>query len=157
MNVNLQNDNSDKEKDKPRLIKPIASTSILDDIREYEKTSPLLMAVALKKRVAKVGFDWNCAEGVLEKLDEEVQEVKDAIKEGNLPHIQEEIGDVFFVLSILADKLKINPEKALEDANKKFERRFRSVEAKMRKAGLSLSSNHTDKMEEFWQEAKKEE
>ena len=157
MNASVQNYNSKSEKVESVSTRFTTSVSILDDIREREKTSPLLMAVALKNRVAKVGFDWNCAEGVLEKLDEEVQEVKDAIKEGNLPHIQEEIGDVFFVLSILADRLEINPETALEDANKKFERRFRIVEAKMKEAELSLTSENIDKMEEFWQEAKKEE
>lgn len=134
-----------------------SSGSILDGIDEKESSSPVRMAVALKKRVAKVGFDWNDATGVLAKLDEEVQEVKDAIKEGNLPHVMEELGDVFFVLSILSDKLDIDPEAAIDVANKKFERRFRSVEAKMRKAGISLASENITKMEEFWQETKKEE
>ena len=128
--------------------------SILDNMN---CSSPFLMSVTLKRRVAKVGFDWDCTEGVLEKLDEEVQEIKDAIKESELPHIQEEIGDAFFVLSILADKLGIDPEQALDDANKKFERRFRAVETKMKEASLPLGRENIDKMEEFWQETKKEE
>ena len=154
MNINLKTEISKLKSDVPP---PATSTSILDNINERDKASPLLMSVTLKKRVAQVGFDWDKPEGVLEKLDEEVQEIKDAIKEDNLPHITEEIGDAFFVLAILSDKLGIDPEKALDVANKKFERRFRSVENKMKKAHLPLKCENIDMMEAFWQETKKEE
>ena len=98
MNASVQNYNSKSEKVESVSTRFTTSVSILDDIREREKTSPLLMAVALKNRVAKVGFDWNCAEGVLEKLDEEVQDFNDALNEGNLPHILEDLFDVLFVV-----------------------------------------------------------
>ena len=116
---------------------------------------PLLKTVALKNKVAKVGFDWDSIEGVMEKLDEEVQEIKDAIAKNDKDNIEEEIGDTLFVLVNVADKLNINAELSLHHANKKFEKRFRYVEKRMKEERIPLSKENLDKMEEFWQEIKK--
>lgn len=116
---------------------------------------PLLKAVALKNRVAKVGFDWDSVQGVMEKLDEEVQEVKDAIAKNDKNNMDEEIGDSLFVLVNVADKLNINAELSLHHANKKFEKRFRYVEKRMKEEGIPLIKENLDKMEEFWKEIKK--
>lgn len=116
---------------------------------------PLLKAVALKNKVAKVGFDWDSVQDVMEKLDEEVQEVKDAIAKNDKNNMDEEIGDTLFVLVNVADKLNINAELSLHHANKKFEKRFRYVEKKMKEEGIPLIKENLDKMEEFWKEIKK--
>ncbi len=129
-------------------------SSILDNIPAL---SPILKAVELKNRVAKVGFDWEDAKGVLLKLDEEVEEVKEAIEKDDRENIEEEIGDALFVLINLADKLGIDPEIALKKANEKFERRFRGVEEKMREADIRLERCNLEKMEAFWQEVKSKE
>jgi len=126
--------------------------SILDGIPNLH---PLLKAVALKNKVAKVGFDWDSVEGVMEKLDEEVQEVKDAIAKNDKLNMEEEIGDTLFVLVNVADKLNINAELSLHHANKKFEKRFRYVEKRMKEKGIPLTKENLDKMEEFWQEIKR--
>lgn len=116
---------------------------------------PLLKAAAIKNRVAKVGFDWDSVKGVIEKLDEEVQEVKDAIAKNDENNIEEEIGDTLFVLVNLAEKLDINAELSLNRANKKFEKRFRYVEKRMKEEGIPLCKENMDKMEMFWKEIKK--
>lgn len=129
-----------------------APTSILDNMPHL---SPLLNALKLKKRTAKVGFDWDKLDDVMVKLDEEIGEIKEAIKNNDKVNMEEEIGDAFFVLVNVADKLDINPELALNNANKKFEKRFRYVEKRMKEERIPLSKENLDKMEEFWQEIKK--
>lgn len=120
-------------------------------------TSSLLQAIILKKCTAKVGFDFNSINEVLIKLDEEVEEIKQAIKKNDKENMFEEVGDALFVLANVAEKLGINPELALRYANQKFQKRFRAVEEKMRKARIPLEKENISKMEEFWQEVKKEE
>ena len=92
---------------------------------------------------------------MIEKLDEEVQEVKDAIAKNDENNIEEEIGDTLFVLVNLAEKLDINAELSLNRANKKFEKRFRYVEKRMKEEGIPLCKENMDKMEMFWKEIKK--
>jgi MazG family protein len=89
----------------------------------------LLRAEKLTKRAARVGFDWESPDQVLEKMDEEMRELAEARAAGDLAHSQEELGDVLFVAANLARKLGINPETALREANSKFEARFRRMEA----------------------------
>ena len=128
--------------------------SILDDI---PFSSPLLKTLKIKKRVAKVGFDWDHPYDVLLKLDEEINEIKEAIEKNDKKNIEEEIGDAFFVLVNLADKLGVNSELALNAANKKFERRFRAVEQKMKENNTQLKKENVDKMNEYWEQIKSEE
>ena len=110
----------------------------------------------MKKYTAKVGFDCNSVNEALIKLDEEVEEIKQAIKNNDKENMFEEVGDALFVLANLAEKLGINPELALKYANQKFQKRFTAVEEKMRKARIPLEKGNISKMEEFWQEVKKE-
>lgn len=96
-------------------------------------TFPLLQAIILKKYTAKVGFDFNSVNEALIKLDEEVEEIKQAIKNNDKENIFEEVGDALFVLANVAEKLGINPELALRYANQKFQKRFTAVEKKCEK------------------------
>ncbi len=129
-----------------------APTSILDNMPHL---SPLLNALKLKKRTAKVGFDWDKLDDVMVKLDEEIGEIKEAIKNNDKVNMEEEIGDAFFVLVNVADKLDINPELALNNANKKFEKRFRYVESRMKEANIELKKENVTKMDVYWEEIKK--
>ncbi len=101
--------------------------SVLDDI---PLALPALMrADKLTRRAARIGFDWPDTDAVLEKLEEEKQELAQARAEGDAAHVQEEYGDLLFVMANLGRKLGLDPEEALRQANAKFERRFRAIEA----------------------------
>ena len=117
----------------------------------------LLRAEKLSKRAARVGFDWPDVEQVIAKIDEELAEVREAVASGDRAHIHEEIGDLLFTVANLARKLKLDPETALRDANAKFERRFRGVEAKLAQTGSSVQEADLETMEALWRTVKTEE
>ena len=114
----------------------------------------LKRAGKLTKRAARVGFDWPNVDQVFDKLDEELAELKAALKDGSQAHISEELGDLLFVLANLGRKLDVEPETALRDANAKFERRFRYIEKNIDKTGTSIEEASLDAMERLWLEAK---
>ena len=130
-------------------------TSILDGIPLAEPA--LTRARSICSRVAKVGFDWPTPEAVLEKLDEETREVHAAIASGDRDAIEDEIGDLLFVIANLARKLDVDAESALRRANIKFIRRFTSVEARLAAAGLTPAGATLEQMEEAWQATKRAE
>ncbi|MEE2790168.1 MAG: nucleoside triphosphate pyrophosphohydrolase [Acidobacteriota bacterium] len=117
----------------------------------------LLRASRIGARTANVGFDWNAASDVIEKADEEMAELRDAISSGDGAHIQEELGDLLFTIANLARKLRIDPESALRTANDKFTRRFRSVEQQLGKRNRTLHEATRDELEHEWQVVKKTE
>ena len=112
----------------------------------------LIQAQEYQDRAARVGFDWPKIEGVLEKIAEEIQEVREAADEDELAA---EIGDLFFALVNLARWKKVDAESALRGTNIRFRERFTYVEAGARKQGKKLSEMTLDEMEALWQEAKK--
>ena len=114
----------------------------------------LLRAEKLQKRAARVGFDWKEVEPIFEKLEEEIEEVKEAIASKNSAHIEDEIGDLLFVCANLARRLGINPETALRKANGKFERRFRAMEALSKENGDIFSELDLNAQEALWQTVK---
>ncbi len=131
------------------------STSVLDAI---PKTfPPLTRAYKLQKKAAKQGFDWDTIQDTYKKVDEEMQEFHESIESGNMDAIEEEFGDVLFSLVNAARHLHIDPAVALTRTNRKFERRFRFVEEKMREAGLPCSHEHLTQMDLFWNQAKQSE
>ncbi len=113
----------------------------------------LLRAEKLQKRAAKKGFDWPDTDGPYEKLSEEIEEVREAVKDGDVDEIENEIGDLLFSVVNLARKLKIDPEAALRSANGKFTKRFNEVE---KRAEPDLESLTLDEMEALWQAAKRD-
>jgi MazG family protein len=118
----------------------------------------LLRAEKLGKRAARVGFDWPDASAVLDKVREEAGEISDAIGEKESPErIGQEIGDLLFAAAQLARHYKLNPETVLRDANARFERRFRYVEAGLAARGRSPADANLDELEALWSEAKKAE
>ena len=114
----------------------------------------LKRAQKLQKRAARVGFDWPDAERVLDKVFEEIEEVREAIRSENQDAVAEEIGDLMFVCTNLGRKLKVDVETATRSANAKFERRFRHIEASLAKTGRRPEAASLDEMEALWNAAK---
>jgi MazG family protein len=127
--------------------------SILDDVTVHFPA--LLEAQKLTKKAAKVGFDWENAEQIFDKLHEEIDELKAAIKEKKELEIEEEIGDLLFVIVNLARHLDRDAETALKLTNRKFRRRFSFIENELKKLGKTLTEAKLDEMDRLWNEAKK--
>ena len=117
----------------------------------------LLRAQKLQGRAARVGFDWPEVGGVMDKIEEEFAEVKEAIASGNRHHIAEEIGDLLFAVVNLARFTGGDAETALRAANEKFTRRFHAVEKALTAQGRNLKSASLEEMEALWQQAKQTE
>ncbi len=114
----------------------------------------LLRAEKLTRRAARVGFDWPDAEAVLAKLAEETAELRAELADADADRLEDEVGDMLFVLANLARKLKLNPESCLRRANAKFTRRFAAVERALAAQGLTPAEAGLDAMEAEWQRAK---
>ncbi len=127
-------------------------SSILEGV---PKTMPsLLRAHRLQKRAAQAGFDWEKLDDVLLKLDEEIQEFKDAIKKGKKELMEEEFGDILFMLVNLSRFIGINPEDAHRKTISKFIHRFRYIEMKASEQDKELSEMTLKEMDKLWDEAK---
>lgn len=127
--------------------------SILEGVPESMPS--LLRANRLQDRAAQVGFDWKKVEDVLKKLDEELKEFKDAIKTERLEKIEEELGDILFMLVNVSRFIGINAEDALRKTIRKFISRFRYIEANASRQGKPLSDMTLDEMDRLWDDAKK--
>ncbi len=126
--------------------------SILDGVPE---TLPsLLRAHRLQDRAAKVGFDWIKVTDVLKKLDEEMKEFKNALEGKQREEIEDELGDIFFMLVNISRFVGINPEDALRRTISKFISRFRYIEMKAADQGRKLPDMTLDEMDQLWEEAK---
>lgn len=132
------------------------SPSVLDGVTVG--LPALLRAVKLQKRAARVGFDWPQTEQVLDKLQEECAELVEAHTDGtDHAHVKEEFGDLLFVMANLGRHLNIDPEEALRNANAKFERRFKGVEAKLQQRGKSPTDSSLEEMDALWNAVKLDE
>ena len=126
--------------------------SILDNI---PKNLPsLLRAQKLQTKAAKEGFDWDQINDVFDKLDEEIAEFKEAVLKKKSADIQNEIGDIIFVITNIAKCYKIDAEEALRSTNNKFIKRFQYIEQKIEAKGKTLKDSPLEEMERYWQEAK---
>lgn len=114
----------------------------------------LVKAFRVQEKAANVGFDWESAPQVWDKVKEEISEVSDAIESGNKHDIEEEFGDLLFSVINAARLYKVNPENALERTNRKFIARFNYIEAQAVAAGRSIRDLSLDEMESLWQQAK---
>lgn len=118
----------------------------------------MLRTYKITKKVAKVGFDWPDHAGVVDKIREETDEVAETLELPDAdPHVQEELGDLLFVIVNLCRRRGVDPELALDAANRKFERRFNGVERRLKEQGLSLKDATAEQMEAAWQAEKKDE
>ncbi len=130
--------------------------SVADSMKGVATSLPsLLRSVKVQKKASEVGFDWKHPEDALDKIIEEVNELKAAIIAGDIVAIKEELGDVLLIVSNVSKLLAIDPEQCLNDALSKFIRRFKYVEDKMIMAGIALNPSNNEMMEQFWSESKK--
>ena len=130
-----------------------AGDSVLDGVALA--LPALLRAAKVSRRAARIGFDWPDADSVIDKIEEELDEIEDEIDgEGPKAALEEEIGDLLFAAANLARKLEIEPETALRRATAKFERRFRQVETLARERGIGRD---LDDLEDLWDEVKRAE
>ncbi len=111
-------------------------------------------AYRLQQKASKVGFDWENKEDVWEKVQEEIQELKEIENEKNKERIEEEVGDLFFALVNYSRFLKVNPEDALRRTNEKFIKRFSYVEGKLKEKGKTPADSNLKEMDKFWEESK---
>jgi len=115
----------------------------------------LVEAQQISSRAAGAGFDWENAEQVLDKLHEELGEFHEARRRASQPELEDELGDLLFVLVNLARFVKVDPEQALRRTNAKFRRRFEYIELKLAERGRKLEDSNIGEMEALWQEAKR--
>jgi len=115
----------------------------------------LVEAQQISSRAARAGFDWPSIDGVLAKFDEERREFAEARAVGTHDQMEDELGDLFFVLVNLARFVKVDPEQALRRTNAKFRQRFAHVERRLRDQGKQVSGTRIDELEALWQEAKR--
>ena len=116
----------------------------------------LLRAEKLQRRAAKVGFDWTAVEGVIDKIHEELEEVKEEVAgRDNHERLVDEIGDLIFAVVNLARHVEVDPEEALRHTNNKFESRFRSIELALAEQGKTPQDSTLEEMDRLWDEAKR--
>ncbi|MGG7518659.1 nucleoside triphosphate pyrophosphohydrolase [Allorhizobium undicola] len=122
---------------------------------QVQRSFPALTeALKLQEQAAKVGFDWNAAEPILDKIEEEIAELREALAEKKHERIKDELGDLIFALVNIGRHVKADPEQALRSTNTKFRRRFRHIEENLERNGEALEGATLARMEELWQDAK---
>lgn len=126
--------------------------SLLDDVPAA--LPALSRAAKLQKRAANVGFDWADAMSVVAKIQEELDEVREAMANGQAAQVAEEVGDLLFVMVNLARHLQVDAEDALRQANAKFERRFRYIEEGLNAQGRTPQEASLEEMDALWDAAK---
>ncbi len=134
---------------------PAQPASLLDGVPRNAPAA--LEAFQLTRRAARIGFDWEDAEGILEKWREESAELRRACQAGNPVQVEEEVGDLLFVAVNLARFLQVDPEIALKKANRKFSARFRAMEKIAAARGSSLGQVPREELERLWEQAKRAE
>ncbi|MFP4013573.1 MAG: nucleoside triphosphate pyrophosphohydrolase [Chitinispirillaceae bacterium] len=126
---------------------------MVDDIPEA--LPALFRAEKMQRRVAKVGFDWKEVKPVLDKVEEEFGEFREAILSGDERHAEEELGDILFALVNVARHYKFSAEDALRLTTHKFARRFRYIEDRFNKLGKDIRKATLEEMDLYWEESKK--
>lgn len=144
-----------RKKSAQRSQKEKKARSFIDGIPEGLPS--LLRAFRITRKASRVGFDWPNLEGVLEKMDEELKEFREALAHRDREMVREEIGDLLFVLANIARFLRINPEEALRRTLKKFTSRFHYIERTLQKKGKNLSQSNLIEMDDLWEKAKRKE
>ncbi|TAJ86974.1 MAG: nucleoside triphosphate pyrophosphohydrolase [Reyranella sp.] len=116
----------------------------------------LMRAEKIQKRAARVGFDWPTIAPVIDKIEEELKELRAELVAGKVEQakVADELGDVLFAVANLARHCKVDPEVALRATNDKFEKRFRHIERRLAESGRKPSDASLEEMEALWQEAK---
>lgn len=142
----------EERKAEEKKAKQSGPTSVLDDVPLA--LPALARAQKISKRAAKVGFEWNKTEDVLDKVIEEVEEMRAAIRNKDAANMEEELGDIFFVLVNLGRHLGIDCEDAARKSNIKFERRFKGMEEEIKLKDEDMKSLTLDQWNAYWDQQK---
>lgn len=149
-----------KQAEKRERAERRAARGITEDFKagylgSVQRSFPALTeALKLQERAAKVGFDWSAAEPILDKIEEEIGELREALKEGDQSKVNDELGDLIFAVVNIGRHVKADPEQALRGTNTKFRRRFGHIEEVLTAEGTTLEAATLERMEEIWQAAK---
>lgn len=117
----------------------------------------IIKAYRIQEKASNIGFDWENKEDAWNKVREEISEFEKEAKSGNIPDMEQEMGDIFFSLVNVSRLYGVNPEIAIEKTNSKFIRRFNYIEKKASENGMKLTEMTLSEMDKFWEEAKKSE
>ncbi|PYG56695.1 nucleoside triphosphate pyrophosphohydrolase [Rhizobium sp. UGM030330-04] len=121
-----------------------------------QRSQPALTeALKLQEQAARVGFDWSDPAPILDKIEEEIAELREALAEGKPEKVSDELGDLIFALVNIGRHVKADPENALRGTNTKFRRRFNHIEASLKENGETLEDADLERMEDLWQAAKR--
>jgi ATP diphosphatase len=152
-------------KDAPKPLSAQEQTQAWDAIKAQEKNPedasntfgdipaslpPILKAKKIQKKASKKGFDWKASIDVIEKVEEELKELKLEIQQNNNENIKDELGDLLFSIVNLSRHLELDASEAINQANHKFVKRFRLMEAEISKDNQEIDNLTSDELEEFW-------
>jgi nucleoside triphosphate diphosphatase len=144
-----------RERAERRVQRGISEDFKAGFLGSVQRSFPALTeALKLQERAAKVGFDWSAPEPILDKIAEEVEELRVALREGDKSKVSDELGDLIFAVVNIGRHVKADPEQALRGTNTKFRRRFGHIEQVLEKEGETLEAASLERMEEIWQAAK---
>ncbi|MGA1835011.1 nucleoside triphosphate pyrophosphohydrolase [Rhizobium wenxiniae] len=149
-----------KQEEKRERAERRAARGITEDFKagflgSVHRSQPALTeALKLQERAAKVGFDWAQPEPILDKIEEEVRELREALQAGHPEKVSDELGDLIFAVVNIGRHVNADPENSLRGTNTKFRRRFNYIETELSKAGESLDAATLERMEDLWQAAK---
>lgn len=149
-----------KAAEKRERLEIRASRGVSEDpkagfLGSIQRSQPALTeALKLQEQAARVGFDWSAAEPILDKIEEEIGELRQALADGRSESISDELGDLIFAMVNIGRHVKVDAENALRGTNTKFRRRFRHIETSLAASGETLEAASLERMEELWQAAK---
>ncbi len=149
-----------KQEEKRERAERRAARGISEDFKAghlgavHRHQPALTEALKLQERAAKVGFDWSEAAPILDKIEEEIGELREVLAAGQPEKVADELGDLIFALVNLGRHVKADPEQALRGTNTKFRRRFNHIETELQANGEDLHAASLERMEELWQAAK---
>lgn len=149
-----------KKQEKRERTERRARSGVTEDFKAghlggIQRTQPALTeALKLQEQAARVGFDWSEAEPILDKIEEEIGELREALKAGRPEAVADELGDLIFALVNIGRHVNADPENALRGTNTKFRRRFNHIETSLHASGETLEAATLEQMEDLWQAAK---
>jgi ATP diphosphatase len=149
-----------KQAEKRERAERRAARGISEDFKagylgSVQRSFPALTeALKLQERAAKVGFDWSAPEPILDKIEEEIAELREALASGDRAKVSDELGDLIFAVVNIGRHVKADPEQSLRGTNTKFRRRFNHIETSLEAKGETLEAATLERMEDLWQAAK---
>jgi ATP diphosphatase len=149
-----------KQAEKRERAERRAARGISEDFKagylgSVQRSFPALTeALKLQERAAKVGFDWSAPEPILDKIEEEIGELREALASGDQAKVSDELGDLIFAVVNIGRHVKADPEQSLRGTNTKFRRRFNHIETSLEAEGKTLEAATLERMEDLWQAAK---